>query len=50
MNSRRDFLSLGLAAVSGALLKPVEAATRRVAHLTPDQVAMDEDYWSVIQN
>ena len=57
--SRRDFLSvagkgLGLAALSvptiGALLKEVEAATRNVAHLTPEQVAMDEDYWSVIQN
>ena len=59
MRSRRDFLSLagkslGLAAVSvpaiGALLKQVEAATRNVAHLAPEQVAMDEDYWSVIQN
>src|SRR4026208_2501416 len=59
MKSRRDFLSLagkglGLAALTtptiGALLKEVEAATRTVAHLTPEQVAMDEDYWSVIQN
>ena len=59
MKSRRDFLSLagkglGLAALStpaiGALLKEVEAASRSVAHLTPEQVAMDEDYWSVIQN
>ena len=52
--SRRDFLSLGLAALTvpaiGSLLKPIEAATRRVAHLTPEQVATDEDYWSVIQN
>src|SRR6188474_1479641 len=57
--SRRDFLSLagkslGLAALTtpgiGALLKEVEAAGRSVAHLTPEQVAMDEDYWSVIQN
>ena len=57
--SRRSFLSLagkglGLAALSvpsiGALVKEVEAATRHVAHLTPDQAAMDEDYWSVIQN
>src|SRR6476619_1526026 len=56
---RRDFLSLagkslGLAALTtptiGALLKEVEAATRSVAHLTPEQVAMDEDYWFVIQN
>src|SRR6185436_15758839 len=56
---RRDFLSLagkslGLAALTtptiSALLKEVEAATRTVAHLTPEQVAMDEDYWFVIQN
>src|SRR3982751_1061628 len=59
MKTRRDFLSvagktLGLAALTtpiiGALLKEVEAATRSVAHLTPEQVAMDEDYWSIIQN
>jgi selenocysteine lyase/cysteine desulfurase len=58
-NSRRAFLAqtgktLGLAALSfpavGALLKDVEAASRNVAHLTPEQVALDEDYWSVIQN
>ena len=57
--TRRRFLSLagkglGLAALAvptiGALVKEVEAATRSVAHLTPEQVAMDEDYWSVIQN
>src|SRR5258708_2402673 len=56
---RRDFLSLagkglGLAALAvpaiGALGKEIEGATRSVAHLTPEQVAMDEDYWSVIQN
>ena len=48
--SRRDFLSvtgkgLGLAALSaptlGALIKEVEAATRTVEHLAPEQVAMD---------
>src|SRR3982751_3459012 len=59
MKTRRDFLSvagktLGLAALTtpiiGALLKDVEAAGRSVAHLSPEQVAMDEDYWSVIQN
>src|SRR5215217_3753958 len=59
MNSRRDFLSLGgkglgLAALFiptiGALLKEIEAATRTVAHLSPEQAAMDQDYWSVIQN
>src|SRR5215208_3639515 len=53
MKTRRDFLSLGLAAASvpalGALVKKIEAASRSVAHLTPEQVAMDEDYWSVIQ-
>src|SRR6185503_19739352 len=57
--ARRSFLSLagkglGLAALSvpaiGALAKEIEAATRNVAHLTPEQAAMDEDYWSVIQN
>jgi selenocysteine lyase/cysteine desulfurase len=56
---RRDFLTLagkglGLAALSsplvGSLLKEVHAATNSVAHLTPQQAAMDEDYWSVIQN
>src|SRR5919112_6789266 len=59
IRDRRDFLSLagkslGLAALTtptiGALLKDVEAASRSVAHLTPEQVAMDEDYWFVIQN
>ena len=57
--TRRNFFSLagkglGLAALSvpaiGALAKQIEATTRNVAHLTPEQVAMDEDYWSVIQN
>ncbi|HEX6730005.1 MAG TPA: aminotransferase class V-fold PLP-dependent enzyme [Pyrinomonadaceae bacterium] len=59
LNSRRDFLSLagkglGLAAMAvpsiGALAKEIETATKTVAHLTPEQVAMDEDFWSVIQN
>jgi selenocysteine lyase/cysteine desulfurase len=58
-SERRNFLSLagkglGLALLSsstiGALLKEVEAAGRTVAHLTPAQAAMDEDYWSIIQN
>ena len=57
--ARRDFLSLagkglGLAALSSAtvasLLRDVQAATRSIAHLTPEQAAMDEDYWAVIQN
>src|SRR5712691_1195819 len=56
---RRNFLSLagkglGLAALSSAtvasLLRDVQAATRSIAHLAPEQVAMDEDYWAVIQN
>ena len=56
---RREFVSqvgkgLGLAAMSvpaiGSLVRKVEAATRNVAHLTPEEVATDEDYWSVIQN
>src|ERR1700680_5150050 len=57
--TRRDFLALagksfGLAALSSAtvasLLKGVEAATKTVAHLTPEEAAMDEDYWAIIQN
>src|SRR6266508_4430356 len=57
--NRRDFLSLagkglGLATLSSAtvasLLEEVQAATKSVAHLMPEQVAMDEDYWAVIQN
>ena len=56
---RRNFLSLagkglGLAALSSttvaSLLKEIQAATKTVAHLTPEQAAMDEDYWAVIQN
>ena len=57
--NRRNFISLagkslGLAAFSSAtvasLLKEVVAASNSVAHLTPEQAAMDEDYWCVIQN
>jgi len=57
--SRRNFLALagksvGLAALISptvaSLLKEVEGATRSVAHLTPLQAAMNEDYWSMIQN
>src|SRR5881398_908032 len=59
MPTRRSFLSLagkslGLAALSSAtvasLLRNVEAATKTVAHLSPEDAAMDEDYWAVIQN
>src|SRR6186997_3218518 len=56
---RRNFLSLagkglGLATLSSvtvaSLLKEIQAASNSIAHLTPEQAAMDEDYWSVIQN
>src|SRR5215471_1672303 len=56
---RRNFLSLavkslGLAAISSStisrLLNEIQAATKSVSHLTPEQAAMDEDYWSTIQN
>src|SRR5882762_4849502 len=56
---RRNFLSLtgkslGLATISSSkvagLLKEIQAATKSVAHLTPQQAATDEDYWSTIQN
>jgi isopenicillin-N epimerase len=55
---RRNFLSLtgkslSLAAVTsstvGALLTKIQAATKTVAHLTPGQAAMDEDFWFEIQ-
>ena len=58
-SSRRDFIALtgrglGLAALTSStvasLLGKVEAATKSVAHLTPEQAAMDEDYWATIQN
>ena len=57
--ARRDFLSLagkglGLATLSStalaSLLQEVHAATRGVAHLSPQQVAQDEDFWFTIQN
>ncbi|HEX9629109.1 MAG TPA: hypothetical protein VF961_03745, partial [Pyrinomonadaceae bacterium] len=57
--NRRNFLSLagkgpGLAALSSAtvasLLKEVVAASKSIAHFTPEQAALDEDYWAVIQN
>src|SRR5258708_10213960 len=55
---RRTFLSLtgkglGLAALSsssvGTWKKNVQAAARSVAHLTPEQAAMNEDFWFEIQ-
>jgi len=59
LKTRRDFIalagkSLGLAALSSAtvacLLRDVQAATKSVAHLTPEEAAADEDYWAAIQN
>src|SRR6185295_10180293 len=56
---RRNFLSLagkglGLAALSSAtvasLVKEIQAASKSIAHLTPAQAAIDEDFWFTIQN
>jgi selenocysteine lyase/cysteine desulfurase len=56
---RRNFLSLtgkglGLVALSsatvGTLLTEIHAATKHIAHLSPEEVAMDEDFWFTIQN
>jgi isopenicillin-N epimerase len=56
--NRRDFLSLagkgiGLATLCSAtvasLLDQLNAATKSIEHLTPEQVAMDEDFWFKIQ-
>jgi isopenicillin-N epimerase len=56
---RRNFISLagrglGLATISSAtlasLLRNVQAATKSVAHLSPEEAAADEDYWATIQN
>ena len=55
---RRSFLSavgkgIGLAALTTAsvasLLEKVYAATKRVENLTPEEAAMDEDFWFEIQ-
>jgi selenocysteine lyase/cysteine desulfurase len=55
---RRRFLSsagkgIGLAALTcetvASMLKDVNAASRRVAHLTPAEAATDEDFWFEIQ-
>jgi selenocysteine lyase/cysteine desulfurase len=59
MQTRRDFIALagksvGLAAFSSAtvasLLRDVQAATKSVSHLSPEEAAADEDYWAAIQN
>ena len=56
---RRKFLSLagkglGLAALTtpsiASLLRTVQAASRSVAHLTPEQAALNEDFWVTIQH
>jgi len=56
--NRRQFLSMigkgvGLAALSSstvaALLEDLHAATKRIEHLSPEQAAMDEDFWFEIQ-
>jgi isopenicillin-N epimerase len=55
---RRTFLAsagkgLGLMALSSAtvasLLRNVQAAGKHIAHLSPIEAAMDEDYWTTIQ-
>jgi len=59
LQTRRSFLALagrglGLAALSSgtvaSLLRDVHAATKAVAHLSPEEAATDEDYWAAIQN
>jgi isopenicillin-N epimerase len=56
--NRRKFLSsvgksFGMMALSstvvGALFENLQAASRKVEHLSPELVAADEDFWSVIQ-
>lgn len=55
---RRDFLSkvgkgVGLAALTsaavGGMLDELNAASKSVAHLTPDEAATDEDFWFEVQ-
>ncbi|MBI2619583.1 MAG: aminotransferase class V-fold PLP-dependent enzyme [Ignavibacteriales bacterium] len=55
---RRDFLRMagkgvGLAALTSttvaSLLNDLRAATKRITHLSPQQAAMDEDFWFDIQ-
>src|SRR5436190_6463098 len=59
IRTRRDFFSLagkgiGLAALSSAtiaaLLENVQAATKSIDHLSPEEAAAAEDYWATIQN
>jgi selenocysteine lyase/cysteine desulfurase len=55
---RRKFLSsigkgFGMMALSssvvGSLFENIQAATKQVAHLSPEQIAADEDFWAVVQ-
>jgi selenocysteine lyase/cysteine desulfurase len=56
---RRQFLSsvgkgVGLAALSSvavaSLMNDIQAATRSISHLAPEEAARDEDFWFTIQN
>src|SRR5467141_1082960 len=56
--TRRDFLSsagkgLGLASIAyssiGALLKEIDTSAKTIDHLSPEQSAEQEDFWSAIQ-
>ncbi len=54
MRTRRDFLrNVGAAAVLPAFnpfkAEDVALAARRIAHLSPQQAAADEDYWASVQ-
>ena len=56
--NRRKFISsigkgVGMMALSstvvGSLFEKLEAKSRQISHLSPEQTAMDEDYWATIQ-
>lgn len=64
MSSRRDFFKqssgLGLATIAPSFLQEadyertskveqIEKAAKKVAHLSPEQVAQDEDFWFTVQ-
>ena len=58
MIDRRSFISkigksIGLATLAypslGAMLEDLNAASKRIAHLSPVEAAADEDFWSEIQ-
>ncbi|MCB1024501.1 MAG: hypothetical protein KDB79_08925, partial [Acidobacteria bacterium] len=57
LDRRRFFSSVGkgfgmMALSSGAiasLFENVTAATKKIAHLSPAEAAIDEDFWAVIQ-